>query len=117
MRFRGCAQSPWVSDREINRFPVEFDEGDGSKNRRLAQEKSASRQAAGGVAPKRSTSVACERSSEQTSARRPAQPKASALKRRDGKQRLTPAKRRAVSERMRAYWAARRGLAKKLQDS
>lgn len=44
MPFRECAQSPWVSDREINRFPVEFDEGDGLKNRRLAQEKSASRQ-------------------------------------------------------------------------
>lgn len=75
------------------------------------------RAAVGSVATKRSTSVTSERSSEQTRARRPAQPKASALKRRAGKQRLTPAKRRAISERMRAYWAARRGPAKKRKDS
>ena len=33
MPFRECAPSPWVSAREIRRFPVEFDEGDGLKNR------------------------------------------------------------------------------------
>src|SRR5688572_28775521 len=36
-----------------------------------------------------------------------------APERRDGKQRLPPAKRRAISERMRKYWAARRNLLKK----
>ena len=40
MPFRECAQSPWVSDRETKRFPVEFDEGDGLKNRRLRERKS-----------------------------------------------------------------------------
>ena len=40
MPFRECAQSPWVSDREIKRFPVEIDEGDGLKNRRPLERKS-----------------------------------------------------------------------------
>jgi hypothetical protein len=75
------------------------------------------RSAASGVATKRSTSAALERSSGPTSMTRPAQPKAPALKRRDGKQRLTPATRRAISERMCTYWAARRGLAKKQKAS
>ena len=43
----------------------------------------------------------------------PAKPKAPAPTRRDGKQRLTPAKRRAISERMRKRWAAKRDLLKK----
>ena len=43
----------------------------------------------------------------------PATPKAPAPTRRDGKQRLTPAKRRAISERMRKRWAAKRDLLKK----
>jgi len=44
---------------------------------------------------------------------RSAKPKEPAPKPGDGKRRLTPAKRRAISERMRAYWAARRALAQK----
>ena len=43
----------------------------------------------------------------------PAKPKKPAPTRRDGKQRLTPAKRRAISERMRKRWAAKRVLLKK----
>ena len=39
--------------------------------------------------------------------------KASAPRRSAGKRRLTPAKRRAISERMKKYWAARRALKKK----
>ena len=42
--FRECAQSPWVVIVKSLGLSVEFDEGDGLKNRRLAQEKSASRQ-------------------------------------------------------------------------
>ena len=38
-------------------------------------------------------------------------------KRRGGKPRLTPAKRRAISERMRKFWAARRALLKKQKPS
>jgi len=37
MPFRECAQSPWGLIAKSGDFPVEFDEGDGSKNRRLAQ--------------------------------------------------------------------------------
>ena len=48
---------------------------------------------------------------------RPAKPKGPAPKRADGTRRLTPAKRRAISERMRKYWAARRDLAKKRKPS
>jgi uncharacterized Zn finger protein len=40
-----------------------------------------------------------------------------APERRGGTRRLTPAKRRAISERMRKYWAARRDLAKKQKAS
>ena len=45
----------------------------------------------------------------------PVKPKAPA--RHGGKQRLTPAKRRAISERMRKHWAARRNLVKKPKAS
>ena len=48
---------------------------------------------------------------------RPAKPKEPAPKRRERTQRLTPAKRRAISERMRKYWAARRDLVKKQKAS
>ena len=71
------------------------------------------RAAAIGGAPKRSTSASSEPSSRPTRVTRPARPKEPAPKQRDGKQRLTPAKRRAISERMRTYWAARRDLVKK----
>ena len=37
MPFRECAQSPWVLIVKSGDFPVEFDEGDGLKNRRLCQ--------------------------------------------------------------------------------
>jgi hypothetical protein len=37
MPFRECAQSPWVLIVKSGDFPVEFDEGDGLKNRRLAE--------------------------------------------------------------------------------
>ena len=40
-----------------------------------------------------------------------------ASKRRDGTRRLTPAKRRAISERMRKYWATRKDLVKKQKAS
>ena len=40
-----------------------------------------------------------------------------APKRRERTHRLTPAKRRAISERMRKYWAARRDLVKKQKAS
>jgi hypothetical protein len=35
--FRECAQSPWVLIVKSSDFPVEFQEGDGLKNRRLGQ--------------------------------------------------------------------------------
>ena len=64
------------------------------------------------VAKKPSTAVSSKASSRQTKASRPAKFREPTPKRRDGKQRLTPAKRRAISERMRQYWAARRNLVK-----
>ncbi len=71
------------------------------------------RAAASTVAPKRSTSANSEASSRQTRVTRPAKSKEPAAKRRGGRQRLTLAKRRAISERMRQYWAARRDQVKK----
>ena len=73
--------------------------------------------AASGVATKRSTSAGPGPSSRQTSVIRPAKPKDPAPERRGGTQRLTPAKRRSISERMRKYWAARRDLVKKQKAS
>jgi uncharacterized Zn finger protein len=60
------------------------------------------------VATKRAPSASSEPSPRQTRVTRTAKPEEPAPKRGDGKQRLTPAKRQAISERMRAYWAARR---------
>ena len=77
----------------------------------------AKRTASGQVASTRSTSVNTDASSRQASLTRPAKLKEPALKRRERTQRLTPAKRRAISERMRKYWAARRGLMKKQKTS
>jgi uncharacterized Zn finger protein len=71
---------------------------------------------AGAVATKRSTSANAEASSRQACVTRPARLKEPPPKHRDGKQ-LTPAKRRAISERMRKYWAARRDLVKKQKAS
>ena len=70
-----------------------------------------------GVATKRVASATPEASSGQTRGTRPAKSKELAPKRRDGRQRLTPAKRRAISERMRKFWAARRDLASKQKAS
>jgi uncharacterized Zn finger protein len=75
------------------------------------------RAAASTLPTKPSTAVHSETSSRQTDAIRPAKPKESTPKKRDGKQRLMPAKRRAISERMRTYWAARRASLKKQQAS
>jgi len=77
----------------------------------------AKRTASGQVASTRSTSVSADVSSRQAGLTRPAKLKEPALKRRERTQRLTPAKRRAISERMRKYWAARRGLMKKQKTS
>ena len=71
------------------------------------------RAAASTLAPTPSTTAHSETSSRPTRVFRPAKPKEPAPKRRDGTQRLTPAKRRAMSERMRKYWAARKALSKK----
>ncbi len=68
-------------------------------------------------ATKPSTPVHSEASSRQTKAIRPAKPIRSSPDRRDGKQRLTPAKRRAISARMRKYWAAWREKKKKTSKS
>jgi uncharacterized Zn finger protein len=73
--------------------------------------------AASTLATKPSTTPHSDASSRQTKAIRPAKPKQPTPKRRDGTQRLTPAKRRAISERMRTYWAARRSLRKKQKAS
>jgi len=69
------------------------------------------------VATKPPTAASSSASSRQTKVSRAAKLREPASKRRDGKQRLTPAKRRAISERMRRYWAARRNLVKKQKAS
>ena len=69
------------------------------------------------VATKPSTVAGSKASSRQAGVTRPAKPKEPALKRRQRTQRLTPAKRRAISERMRKYWAARRSLVRKQKAS
>ena len=75
------------------------------------------RAAASTLATTPSTTAHSETSSRPTRVIRPAKPKEPAPKRADGTQRLTPAKRRAISERMRKYWAARRDLSKKRKAS
>lgn len=70
------------------------------------------RAASGKAASKRSTPVDADRSSRPSVTRR-AKPKEPALKRRKKTPRLTRAKRRAISERMRRYWAERRDMVKK----
>jgi uncharacterized Zn finger protein len=73
--------------------------------------------ASGEVASKRSPSADTDVSSRQVGVTRPAKPKEPALKRSEKTQRLTPAKRRAISERMRKYWAARRDMVRKQKAS
>ncbi|MGH9370652.1 MAG: hypothetical protein ACRD15_03890, partial [Vicinamibacterales bacterium] len=63
------------------------------------------RAASGAVGSKRSTSANADGSSRQAGVARPPKPKEPAPKRRERTQRLTHAKRRAISERMRKYWA------------
>jgi uncharacterized Zn finger protein len=70
------------------------------------------RAAAAQVATKRTTSGKADASSRGADVARLAKPTEPAPKRRERIQRLTPAKRRAISERMRKYWAARRRMMK-----
>jgi uncharacterized Zn finger protein len=58
-----------------------------------------------------------EESSNRTTSTRPAKLRKPTPKLRVGKPLVTPAKRRAVSARMKEYWAARRALRKKRKDS
>lgn len=77
----------------------------------------AKRAAAGQVASTRSTPANADGPSRQEGMTRPAKLEEPALERRERTPRLTAAKRRAISERMRKYWAARRGLVKKQKAS
>ena len=56
-------------------------------------------------------------SSRRTASATPAKPKETASTLHTGKSFMTPEKRRAVSARMKEYWAARRALRKKTKDS
>ena len=76
----------------------------------------AKRAAVSTFATKPSITAHCEASSKPTRVIRPAESKEPAPKRR-GVTRLTPAKRRAMSERMRKYRAARKALSKKRKAS
>src|SRR5438552_2830973 len=73
----------------------------------------AARSAGGTVPAKRPAAARSNASSGPTKMSTPTAPKVSAPERRIGKQRLTPAKRQAISARMREYWAARRQKLKK----
>ncbi len=75
------------------------------------------RAASGQVGSRRSTSADADGLSRQAGVTRPAKPKEPARKRREKTQRLTLAKRRAISERMRKYWAARRDMVQKQKAS
>ena len=75
------------------------------------------RAAVSAVATKPSTAAHPDTSSKPTIVIQSAKPTEPAPKRRDGTQRLTPAKRRAMSERMRKYGAARKALSKKRKAS
>ena len=70
------------------------------------------RAAASAVATKTSTAASSKASLTETRVNGPMNVRAAAPNRRGGTQRLTAAKRRAISERMRKYWAARRALVK-----
>jgi uncharacterized Zn finger protein len=69
------------------------------------------------IATKPSAEARTEPSSKKTRVSGPMNLEEPAPKRREAKYRLTPAKRRAISERMRRYWAARRDLLKKQKAS
>jgi uncharacterized Zn finger protein len=83
----------------------------------MAPATTAARAATGEVATTRSRSGNADASSRTAGVIRPAKPNEPAPKRRDRTQRLTPAKRRAISERMRQHWAASRDLVKKQKAS
>jgi uncharacterized Zn finger protein len=83
----------------------------------LAPATTPARAAAGQVATKRSRSGNADASSRAAGLIGPAKPKEPAPKRPEGTHRLTPVKRRAISERMRKYWATRRDLVKKQKAS
>jgi uncharacterized Zn finger protein len=83
----------------------------------MAPSRPPKRPASGEVAWKRSPAADTDASSRRAGATRPAKPKEPALKRSERTQRLTPAKRRAISERMRKYWAARRDMVRKQKGS
>jgi hypothetical protein len=75
------------------------------------------RAAAGKITTKPSTAGTLEESSNRRTSTGPAKLRRPAPKRRVGKPLMTPAKRRAVSARMKEYWAARRALRKRRKDS
>jgi uncharacterized Zn finger protein len=75
------------------------------------------RAAAGTGGKTRSKTADSGASSSQTRAARPVKPKQPAPRRRGGRTLLTAAKQRAIGERMRKYWAAKRNLAKKKKAS
>jgi uncharacterized Zn finger protein len=77
----------------------------------------AKRATSGEVASPRATSANADGSSRQAGMTQPVKLKEPALKRRDRTERLTRAKRRAISERMRKYWAARRSQLRKQKAS
>ena len=75
------------------------------------------RTAANRITTKTSTTVHSEQPFKRTALTGPETLRKPRPKRDARKQRLTPAKRRAVSERMKKYWAARRALMKKQKPS
>jgi uncharacterized Zn finger protein len=83
----------------------------------MAPSTPSTRAPAGRVATKRSTSANADASSREAGAIRPAKAKEPLPKRGESAQRLTPARRRAISARMRKYWAARRDLVKRQKGS
>ena len=74
------------------------------------------RAAAGAITPKASTPAKAKESAKRTSSTTPAKPSKPLAARRARKSFITAAKRRAVSARMKKYWAARRALMKKTND-
>jgi uncharacterized Zn finger protein len=71
-----------------------------------------STRAAAGVVATTPSTASSKISSTETRVSEPTNLRAPAPNRRGGKQRLTAAKRRAISERMRKHWAARRDMVK-----
>jgi len=76
-----------------------------------------STQAAGGAVATKPSTASSKASSTETRASGPMNRRAPAPNRRGGKRRLTAATRRAISERMRKYWEARRDMVKTVKVS